>query len=290
MPFILRLASACRGLLRYVLWSWVPATTILLTDHWLMGLQHDRAFVELPFLVLAAGTFAAGAASCLGVRVGLSDGAARRYLRAGILIVLKVLAAESASGLLFCMGMAAVGTLVGTYGPGGGILAPPVALFCITLVLLLLSLLSGLFPCAVGAAVGILVGVGLRRDAACPRGERPARSGVEGLGLVLSVAGFAALNAGGLVWARYDGRWIFHGLVGGNPAHVVSIRLLLWLILSMLLELFLLGNLWGCLVGLWFIWLGKRAGATGWQIWPVLVPLVGLAAFGVWCVGRFLNA
>ena len=290
MPLILRLPSTLRGFSLYVLWTWGPAVIILLTSHWLMGIQHDSAFVELPFLVLAAGTFAAGAAGCLGVRVGLSDDAARRRLRAGILVVLRVLAAEAASGLLFCIGMAVCSNQAGSFGPGGGGLAPPVAMFCMTLVLLFLSLLSGWFPCAVGASVGIWVGVALRRDPACRREERPARLNGRNLMLVLSVAGFGAMNVSGLLWANSDGRLILHELVSGTAHRQVSIRLLLELVANMLSSLALLGGLWACLAGLWFMWLGMRGGSAGWRIWLSLAPLIGLAAFGVWCVGRFLNA
>lgn len=289
MPLIPRLASTFRGLAFYVVWTWGPASIIFIAGHWLMAFQHGHAFAELPFLIFASGTFAAGVAAYFGMRVGRSDDAAGRHPRAGISVVLKVFALESASGLLFCLGMAAYGVVPGTLSPNSA--APAAAMLFLMLALLLfLSLLTGLFPCAVGTAFGIMLGAALRRESVLRREGRPAPRGDGNVGLLLSAAGFAALNAGGLLWTRSAGIRILHMAIGGNPPHVTSVRLVLWLLLNMLLELVLLGNLWACLVGFWLFWRGKSDGEASWRTWPVLVPLVGLAAFGVWCVGRFLNA
>lgn len=285
MRMMLRSAATFRSLAFYIPWTWGPASLILIAGRWLMGFQHGHA----SFLIFASGTFAPGVASYLGTRVGRSDGAAGRGSRAGVSIALKVLTMESASGLLFCLGMVAYGFVSRTLSPGSAGPAAAAMLFLLLALFLFLSLASGLLPCALGAAIGMRLGAALRHETAIRKGERLVPRGRGNVAFLLSVAGFAALNAGGLLWTRSAEFWIIHKAVGGNPPHVTSVRLVLWLLLNMLLEVFLLGNLWACLVGLWLLWRPKCDGAASWRTWPVLVPLIGLAALGVWCVGRLLG-
>ena len=282
MGFPPKFAQYRCGFALYVFWTWGAAAAITLAAHWLWRGQRAPALVDLPLLsalLLPAGTFAPGAASYLGLRLGRDGRATGRHLSAGRSAALTALGAETTSGLLFCGGMVVYGALSDAQGHAGGVIVGAVAL--LALGMLFVSLLGSLIPCILGSAIGIAAGKTLRCGPNL-RVEDGLTVADGGVGVTLRIAGFAAVNVGGLLCVRlYDGPWIWYGAT----TLVISNLVLLRMLVGMLFSIVLLGNLWACVIGLWFVWLDKHNRTSDWRTWIMLVPLVGLATFGVWDLG-----
>ena len=279
MRFPLRFITLCRGFALYLLWTWGAAALIVFIAHWLSRDRHAPAPKDLLLLatfLFPAGTFAAGAASYLGLQLGREGCATGEYYLAGRSAALMALGAEMISGLLFCGGMISYGALSDIHEHEGGAIVTAITL--LTLGMLFISLLGSLIPCILGSIIGIAVGMRLRcrsnrqtdNDSAISAGS---------ISVASRIAGFAALNVVGLLCVRlYGGLWVWFGATSLVINNLVLIRLLI----GMLLSIVLLSNLWACLVGFWFMWLDRHTRASDWRTWLTVVPLLGLTMFGLW--------
>ncbi len=256
----------------YLFGTWVPAAAIFFSDYWLLRNLHFRVFPNLPLIVLDSGVFAPGAVVYLAIRSSRETGRMRRgFVSLGVSTVLKVLAAESISAFLFCIGIA----VFGAFSCGGdheGELVAAVITYAVSL--LLLSLLTGAISGTFGYVIGMAMGANFQGQGGS--GDQGplhiGRTAWSISGITLSVAVFSALDVAALLWTPY-------GNIGSVPSP--GIREWLLAFAASLLGLVLVGNLWACVVALGIPCLSLP---SGWRKWSGLALLLGLAAFGVWCV------
>lgn len=271
MPTPSKFANILHGFCLYVFWTWVPATAVFFADYWLLRRLHFHVFPNLPLIVLASGIFAPGAAAYLAIRSGGETIRTRiQYHWHGMFIVLKVLAAEVASAILFCVGIAIAGVFLDG-GDRQGELVTVTVMYAMAL--LVVSLFTGIISCTVGCVAGTTMGASLQNDSQPQESLGTKQPGWSISGTMLSFAVFTALDIAALLWALYANT----GRVAPSPNARMQFSTVAWV----LLWLVLVGNLWACVVvlGMWcFPPVSDR------RKWIVLVLLFGLVAFGLWSV------